>query len=170
MTHSYKTMPSPVGVLTLVASGPALAAVLWANEDPGRVRLGPRALEPGHPVLQEAERQLDAYFAGRSRQFSVPLAFTGTDFQRQVWRALAAIPFGETLSYGRIAEQVGRPRAVRAVGAAIGRNPLAILIPCHRVIGANGRLTGFAGGLEAKAWLLGREAGRATADSGRYTA
>ena len=154
MTYFYKKVPSPVGLLTLVAGDRGLAAVLWENDDPKRVRLGPLAEKPDHPTLREAERQLDGYFAGHLEEFSVPLDFTGTEFQKEVWRALTAIPFGETRSYAQIAAQIGRPRAVRAVGAAIGRNPISIIVPCHRVIGANGDLTGFAGGLEVKAFLL----------------
>lgn len=158
MTLIYKTMPSPVGVLKLVASERGLAAVLWENDDPKRVPLGPLAEDASHPVLRETERQLNDYFGGKREQFSVPLDFSGTDFQKRVWRALTTIPFGETRSYGQIAAQIGQPRAVRAVGAANGRNPISIIAPCHRVIGANGKLTGFAGGLEVKASLLGLEA------------
>jgi methylated-DNA-[protein]-cysteine S-methyltransferase len=108
-------------------------------------------------VLLEAERQLNDYFAGKLRKFSLRFDFAGTEFQKEVWRALAAIPFGETRSYGDIARQIGRPKAVRAVGAANGRNPISIIVPCHRVIGSNGKLTGFAGGLETKAFLLKAE-------------
>jgi methylated-DNA-[protein]-cysteine S-methyltransferase len=154
MTYFCKTTKTPVGRLTLIASDRGLAAILWENDDPQRVRLGPLAENKSHPVLLEAERQLRDYFAGRLRKFSVPLDPVGTDFQREVWRALATIPFGETRSYAEIARQIDRPKAVRAVGAANGKNPLSILVPCHRVIGANGKLTGFAGGLETKAALL----------------
>ena len=112
---------------------------------------------PDHPVLVETERQLGEYFAGERRTFDVPLSFAGTDFQKRVWAALLAIPFGETRSYGEIADQLGAPGASRAVGAANGRNPISIIAPCHRVLGSNGKLTGFAGGLEAKAFLLDLE-------------
>jgi methylated-DNA-[protein]-cysteine S-methyltransferase len=112
---------------------------------------------PEHPVLAEAERQIQEYFAGERTSFSVPLDFRGTDFQKSVWAALLTIPFGETRSYSEIARQIGRPGASRAVGAANGRNPLSIVAPCHRVIGTNGALTGFAGGLAAKEALLGME-------------
>ena len=110
-------------------------------------------------MLTRAARQLAEYFAGTRRTFDLPLAFTarGTPFQQKVWRALLTIPFGETRSYGEIAAQIGSPRAVRAVGAANGRNPISIVAPCHRVVGANGKLTGFAGGLENKAYLLALE-------------
>src|SRR6185437_17104518 len=119
--------------------------------------------------------QLGEYFAGKRRKFDVELDFAGTDFQKKVWRALLAIPFGETRSYGEIATQLGNPKAMRAVGAANGKNPISIIAPCHRVIGASGQLTGFAGGLEAKAHLLGLEGGqlklfpRARADLTRET-
>jgi methylated-DNA-[protein]-cysteine S-methyltransferase len=159
MAHAYKTMQSPVGTLTLVAGDKGLAAILWENDDPKRVRLGPLQENPKHPVLLETERQLKQYFAGSLKKFTVPLDFiNGTDFQKKTWAALLTIPFGETRSYAQVAQQIGRPRAVRAVGAANGKNPISIIAPCHRVIGANGKLTGFAGGLAAKACLLDIEA------------
>ena len=163
MPHFSKTLPSPVGRLTLVASEKGLAAILWENDDPQRVRLGPLQEKPDHPVLCETERQLNDYFAGKLTHFSLPLDFTGTDFQKKVWEALAAIPFGETRTYGEIATQIGHPKAVRAVGAANGRNPISIVAACHRVIGRNGKLTGFAGGLDTKASLLALEANVAKA-------
>ncbi|MBL8309373.1 MAG: methylated-DNA--[protein]-cysteine S-methyltransferase [Burkholderiales bacterium] len=106
------------------------------------------------PVFDLARRELDAYFAGKLRAFSVPLAPKGTDFQKRVWTALTKVPFGETRTYGQQAAMIGQPAAVRAVGAANGKNPIAIIVPCHRVIGANGTLTGYAGGLHNKALLL----------------
>jgi methylated-DNA-[protein]-cysteine S-methyltransferase len=109
---------------------------------------------PSHPVLLETERQLKDYFSGRRKAFELTLDFAGTEFQKKVWRALLTIPFGETRSYAQIARQIGAPKAVRAVGAANGRNPISIIAPCHRVIGSSGELTGFAGGLEAKARML----------------
>jgi len=126
------------------------------------VRLGERIPESTsghqpHPVLVQTERQLNEYFAGRRKEFSLPLDIRGTPFQKHVWEALLAIPFGETRSYGQLAKQLGNPRATRAVGAANGRNPIPIIVPCHRVIGSSGRLTGFGGGLETKALLLGIE-------------
>jgi methylated-DNA-[protein]-cysteine S-methyltransferase len=153
-TYSSKTMKSRVGLLKLVASDRGLAAILWENDDPKRVRLGPLVEDRNHPVLLEAERQLADYFAAKRETFSLQLDFVGTDFQKEVWHALATIPFGETRSYAQIATQIGRPKAVRAVGAANGKNPISIVVPCHRVIGSNGELTGFAGGLETKATLL----------------
>jgi methylated-DNA-[protein]-cysteine S-methyltransferase len=159
--HVYKRMPSPVGTLTLVATDDGLAAIVWETDRPGRVRLNLDAEESGHPVLVEAERQLEEYFAGRRKQFTLRLNVSGTAFQRQVWSALLMIPFGETRSYGQIAKQIGNPSAVRAVGAANGRNPISIVVPCHRVVGSAGALTGFAGGLEVKAQLLAFEGVRA---------
>ncbi len=155
--RGFKTMPSPVGELTLVATDEGLVAVLWENDDPNRVKTGPLDEAPDHPVLLEAERQLNDYFAGKLHTFSLKFLFKGTDFQREVWQALTTIPFGETRSYAQIATQIGRPKAVRAVGAANGRNPISIIVPCHRVVGSNGTLTGFAGGLEAKRYLLSLE-------------
>ncbi|KAA9014252.1 methylated-DNA--[protein]-cysteine S-methyltransferase [Sphingobium limneticum] len=152
--------PSPVGALTLVASDAGLVAILWEDDDPARVRLTARDERPDHPMLAQAATELTAYFAGDLQIFTVPLDFRGTDFQRQVWAALCTIPFGETRSYGAIARAIGHPTASRAVGAANGRNPISIIAPCHRVIGTNGALTGFAGGVEVKRWLLDFEQSR----------
>ncbi|HBP5565261.1 MULTISPECIES: methylated-DNA--[protein]-cysteine S-methyltransferase [Pseudomonas aeruginosa group] len=154
MYYRYTKMQSPVGTLTLVARGPALVAVLWPHERPNRVPLDAMEAADANPVLIETERQLREYFAGQRTCFDLPIDFQGTDFQKKVWAALLTIPFGETRSYSEIATQIGSPRAVRAVGAANGRNPISIIAPCHRVIGASGGLTGFAGGLEAKQRLL----------------
>ncbi|WP_159982269.1 MULTISPECIES: methylated-DNA--[protein]-cysteine S-methyltransferase [unclassified Novosphingobium] len=156
----HKPMASPVGELTLVGSDAGLVAVLWEDDRPGRVSLGPMGDGSDHPVLAHTEIQLREYFEGRREVFDLPLDFRGTDFQKSVWQALLHIPFGETRSYAQIALAIGRPTASRAVGAANGRNPISIITPCHRVIGTSGRLTGFAGGLEAKAWLLWLEAGQ----------
>lgn len=155
--HVSKIINSPVGALTLVASARGLAAVLWEQDKPGRVRLDIVAQDDNHPVLRAAERQIGEYFAQHRTRFDLPLDFSGTPFQKAVWAALLTIPFGETRSYAQIASQVGKPKAVRAVGAANGRNPISIIAPCHRVIGSNGTLTGFAGGLEAKRLLLALE-------------
>ncbi|MBN2976861.1 methylated-DNA--[protein]-cysteine S-methyltransferase [Pseudomonas lactucae] len=154
MPCEYTLMPSPVGQLTLVARDSKLCAILWETERANRVRLGPLHEANDSPVLLEAQRQLNEYFAGTRNRFELELDFAGTDFQKQVWQALLTIPFGETRSYTQIAQQIGNPKAVRAVGAANGRNPISIIAPCHRVIGASGTLTGFAGGLEAKQYLL----------------
>lgn len=152
--HVYKRVQSPVGRLTLVASDEGLAAILWENDRPRRVPLHLEAEDNGHPVLVEAERQLQEYFAGQRQCFVLKLDPSGTAFQRKVWRALTTIPFGETRSYAQIAKQIGHPGAARAVGAANARNPLSIVAPCHRVVGSTGALTGFAGGLDVKAQLL----------------
>ncbi len=162
MSYVYKTMKSPVGELKLVASDKGLAAILWENDKPRRVRLAAVSEDKNHPVLLEAERQLKDYFSGKRKSFSVKLDFQGTEFQKKVWAALLTIPFGETRSYGQIAKQIQNPKAVRAVGAANGKNPISIIAPCHRVIGSTGKLTGFAGGLEAKARLLALEGRQAT--------
>ena len=163
MTLFYKETESPVGKLKLVASSNALVAVLWEHERTNRVKLAEMKFNPGHPVLIEAERQLMEYFSGARTEFALPLEPRGSEFQKKVWQALRAIPFGKTRSYLDLAKTVGSSRAVRAVGAANGKNPLSIIVPCHRVIGANGSLTGFAGGLEVKAKLLALEATSASA-------
>ena len=155
--YVYKTMPTPVGVLTLVGGTEGLAAILWETDDPKRVQLSIAWEDRTFPLLVETERQLSEYFAGSRKRFTVPLDFSGTEFQKKVWQALLTIPFGETRSYGDIARQVGNPKAMRAVGAANGKNPISIIAPCHRVIGASGALTGFAGGMKAKAFLLDHE-------------
>ena len=154
MTYAFTHIMSPVGKLKLVASDTGLAAILWENDREDRVRLGAMTEQPDHPVLAETVRQLGDYFAGNRSHFTVPLDFRGTDFQKSVWGALLTIPFGETRSYAAIAAQIGRPGACRAVGAANGKNPISIIAPCHRVIGTDGSLTGFAGGLEGKKYLL----------------
>lgn len=151
------TIASPVGALTLVADRDELIAVLWPGDRPGRVILPPLHDQPDEPVLREAAAQIDAYFARRLTRFDLPLGFRGTAFQQRVWTALLTIPYSETRSYATIAAQIGSPTASRAVGAANGRNPISIVAPCHRVIGASGQLTGFAGGLAAKQRLLALE-------------
>lgn len=157
MVHSYKIIASPVGALKLVASSRGLTAILWERDDPKRVRLGVLVGDPDHPVLLETERQLAEYFAGARTVFDIELDMTGTEFQKRVWAALLTIPFGATRSYAEIARQIGRLKASRAVGAANGRNPISILAPCHRAIGSDGKLHGFAGGLEVKQYLLDLE-------------
>jgi methylated-DNA-[protein]-cysteine S-methyltransferase len=158
-------MNSPVGQLKLVANGDRLAAILWEHDKPNRVRLGELVEANDRPVLIETERQLNEYFAGTRHEFDLPLTFQGTDFQKQVWAALLTIPFGQTRSYSEIATQIGNVNAVRAVGAANGRNPISIVAPCHRVIGASGDLTGFAGGLANKMLLLSLEAGQTSIEA-----
>lgn len=157
MDYACKFLESPVGLLTLVARGSKLAAILWEDDRPNRVRLGELQEQGDHPMLVRTAAQLQEYFAGARQQFDLELDFAGTGFQVQVWQALLAIPFGETRSYLDIATQLGNPKAVRAVGAANGRNPISIVAPCHRVIGSSGSLTGFAGGLPAKQFLLSLE-------------
>ena len=154
MALVFKHVPSPVGRLKLVAGDAGLVAILWESEDPDRVRLGAMIEQRDHSVLAETERQLGDYFAGRRQGFNLRLDFRGTNFQKAVWQALLTIPFGETRTYGEIARQIGRPSASRAVGAANGANPVSIVVPCHRVIGADGRLTGYGGGLPRKSALL----------------
>jgi methylated-DNA-[protein]-cysteine S-methyltransferase len=135
-----------------------LVAVLWEEKRPNRVKLDTVKHERHQPILLETERQLHEYFAGARKQFELPLELWGSEFQKRVWRALKEIPFGETRSYLNVAKTIGSPKASRAVGAANGKNPLSIVVPCHRVIGTGGRLTGYAGGLETKAKLLALEA------------
>jgi methylated-DNA-[protein]-cysteine S-methyltransferase len=154
---AHKTIESPIGKLKLVASDKGLVAILWEKDSPRRVRFDELVADEQHPVLVETARQLGQYFAGKRKTFSIALDMRGTRFQKDVWEALLAIRFGETRSYGQLAKQLGNPRASRAVGAANGRNPVSIIVPCHRVIGSSGELTGFAGGLDAKAHLLGLE-------------
>lgn len=170
MTYAYKLMNSPVGELKLVANGNRLAAILWENDKPNRVRL-PESIEADdRPILLETERQLNEYFAGTRDRFDLEFDFQGTEFQKKVWAALLTIPFGETRSYSDIATQIGNINAVRAVGAANGRNPISIVAPCHRVIGASGDLTGFAGGLANKMFLLSLEAGQTSLEAAAESA
>lgn len=154
MELAFMYMPSPVGRLKLVATDSALVAVIWDNENPKRVRQAELVEQLDHPILLDAQQQLNEYFQGQRQTFELPLDFEGTEFQKKVWQALLNIPFGETRSYRQIAEQVGSPKAVRAVGAANGQNPISIIAPCHRVIGSGGKLVGFAGGLDNKEILL----------------
>lgn len=154
MELAFMEMPSPVGILKLVATKNALVAVLWENENPKRVRLAELIEQVDHPILLATQKQLSEYFAGTRQRFDLPLDFEGTEFQKRVWQALLDIPFGEIRSYRDIAEQVGNIKAVRAVGAANGKNPISIIAPCHRVVGMNGKLVGFAGGLDNKKILL----------------
>ncbi len=153
------THATPVGELTLVASDAGLRAILWPRLSPARAGIQPRPhRNPDHPVLQQTAAQLDEYFAGSRTTFDIPLDLQGTRFQLAAWRSLAQVPFGTTTSYGRQAAALGIPTAARALGAANGANPVCIVLPCHRVIGADGSLTGFGGGLPVKQWLLDHEA------------
>ncbi len=157
MTLFYKEIESPVGKLKLVASSNALVAVLWEREQPNRVKLDTAALDSQQPILLETERQLAEYFSGGRTDFDLPLQPDGSEFQKKVWRALREIPFGQTRSYLDLARAIGSAKAARAVGAANSKNPLSIIVPCHRVVGSDGSLTGFAGGVETKAALLALE-------------
>ena len=163
------TLATPVGELTLIASGQGLRAVLWPGEEPGSLVDRRRSLQEPAPtprpsidepsaILSAAAVQLCDYFAGGRATFDLPLDPRGTPFQHAAWEVLRGIPFGTTISYGEQARRLGDPRKARAVGAANGRNPIPIVVPCHRVIGADGSLTGFAAGTDAKAWLLRHEA------------
>ena len=151
---SYIFVQSPVGQLKLIAHEKALVAVLWETDHPNRVLLGEMQQDESHPILKTTHAQLKEYFEGKRLTFDLPLEFYGTDFQKRVWNQLLQIPYGETRSYLDIANAIGQPKAVRAVGAANGKNPISIIAPCHRVIGKNGKLVGFAGGIESKAYLL----------------
>ena len=152
----YQHIDSPVGPLLLAASDAGLHAIEFAeNRHP--VKRSEDWHQGAHPSLTEAHRQLDEYFAGTRRVFDLPLSPQGTDFQREVWNTLASIPYGQTISYAQLAQRIGKPSAMRAVGAANGRNPLPIVLPCHRVIGSNAALTGYGGGLQRKRWLLEHE-------------
>lgn len=155
-TRFHAAIATPLGTMTATFCGPALASLAFVDA---------QATSPAQPSgdaaasLAALRTALDAYFAGRGTRFDVPLAPAGTAFQQAVWKALRDIPYGATASYAEIARRIGRPRAVRAVGAANARNPIAIIVPCHRVIGADGTLTGYAGGLERKRALLALESG-----------
>ena len=151
------TITTPVGPFVVDADDNGITFLSLDGvppRDPRAPTVASRAL------LDDAERQLDEYFAGSRASFELRLALRGTPFQLQVWRALCDIPYGETISYGELARRVGVPGAARAVGLANGRNPVPVIVPCHRVIGANGMLTGYGGGLDRKRWLLALEAGR----------
>ncbi|UHQ20573.1 methylated-DNA--[protein]-cysteine S-methyltransferase [Lysobacter sp. KIS68-7] len=149
----HRIHDSPVGPLRLAASDDGVHAIEF-HAPRHAVSRDARWCEGDHPMLDRVAAQLDEYFAGQRRRFDLPLAPEGTEFQCTVWHALATIPFGETISYAQLAAHIGKPAAVRAVGAANGRNPIPIVLPCHRVIGADGSLTGFGGGLPTKRFLL----------------
>jgi methylated-DNA-[protein]-cysteine S-methyltransferase len=154
------SMQSPIGELTLTMVDGELTGVYMHNQR--HAPQGSREWQREDEPFEQVVAQLNAYFAGELVDFDVPLAMHGTDFQRRVWEGLLGIPYGETISYGELARRVDRPKASRAVGLANGRNPLAIIVPCHRVIGADGSLTGYGGGLDRKVWLLEHEAGAST--------
>lgn len=157
----HATIPSPFGDLSATATDGALVGLSWRNDIPGVDTRPPRS----SMLFDRLRRQLDEYWAGRRRRFDVPMSLSGTPFQLDVWRALVAIPHGHTTSYSQLARAAGRPAAIRAAGSANGANPIAILVPCHRVIGSNGSLTGYAGGLERKRALLQLEGALASGDA-----
>ncbi len=153
----YQTHASPLGLLHIIVDDAALQAVLFDREHAEtRTRYG-ELLEQPHPLIERTARQLDEYFAGERRSFDLPLHLAGTPFQEETWRALLTIPYGETRSYSQQAQVVGKPNAVRAIGRTNGLNPLSIIVPCHRVVGKSGHLTGYAGGLDKKQYLLALE-------------
>jgi len=154
----YHLFPSPVGQLLLVSDGNALTG-LYMNDHTGAPQPEPGWSDDQRNFDRVCD-QLTGYFSGGSRQFDVPLAPQGTEFQKKVWRELLRIPFGETISYGELARRIGQPKASRAVGRANGQNPISVIVPCHRVIGADGTLTGYGGGIDRKKWLLEHEAVR----------
>ncbi len=153
----FKFMNTVVGTLKIIVNDKALVAILWDKEKPNRVLLGNMEEAPTNPLLLEVEKQLGEYFKGQRTVFDLPLETEGTPFQKAVWEELKKIPFGNTASYKDLAQNVNNPKAVRAVGSANGRNPISIIVPCHRVIGANGKLSGFAGGVDRKKILLDLE-------------
>ncbi len=156
-THYQTTMDSPVGELTIVATAIGLRAVLWPLAvEATRVSL-PNTVGQANEITEAATQQLHEYFAGSRTVFDLPFDLRGTEFQNANWQALKEIPFGHTSTYGAQAKRLGRPKAARAIGAATGKNPISIVIPCHRIIGRDGSLTGFAGGIDAKRWLLTHE-------------
>ena len=154
----YRTVESPVGPLTLAGVGSTLIHLRMADQTHEPDRSGWQPAETG--AFADVVEQLEAYFAGTLTEFDVDIRLEGTDFQRQVWAALGTIPYGQTRSYGQMAAQIGSPGASRAVGLANGRNPISIIVPCHRVVGTNGALTGYAGGLDRKTALLQLESPR----------
>ena len=166
--RTHTVTDSPVGPLTLVATDGVLSGLYMTEQRhrPAQEEFGPRDDSVG--CFAETARQLEAYFAGELTAFDLPLHLDGTPFQQRVWSALCDIPYGSTLSYGGLAERLGNPGASRAVGLANGRNPIGIIVPCHRVVGANGSLTGYGGGLERKQRLLAFEAGADTGQPGLF--
>ena len=157
--YAYDHVESPGGRILLVANDRGLCGVHFVGQKHFPERQKDWRHDPNHAVLKQAKRELAEYFAGKRRRFDVPLAPTGTTFQRKVWKAISTIGFGETLSYAEVARRAGAPGSARAAGAATGRNPIGIIVPCHRVVGSDGSLTGYAGGLSKKKALLALEKG-----------
>ena len=153
----YDQMKSPVGTLWLMASPRGLHALLWEDElkaDSYEAKLSTVRKSPSYPVLKETRKQLKEYFAGKRIKFDLPLFIDGTPFQKQAWKELRKIPYGKTVSYQKQADKMGDPKKARAAGTANSKNPISIIVPCHRVIAKNGSLAGFAGGLDTKRYLL----------------
>ncbi len=157
MTTYYTRIESPIESLLLSSDGESLTSLTMVTQRHGPFFSETWIHDDNAKPFVEARKQLEAYFAGELTEFDLPLNMRGTEFQRQVWQKLQTIPFGMTISYGELAELVGNPNSSRAVGAANGRNPISIIVPCHRVIGSNGKLTGYSGGMERKEWLLAHE-------------
>jgi methylated-DNA-[protein]-cysteine S-methyltransferase len=153
----YRWIESPLGKLLLVSDGSAIAGLYLAGQKYFPHQIESRSEDSQLEIFMQTQKQLEEYFTHQRRHFDLPINLDGTEFQRQVWQCLREIPFGETISYGTLAQQVGQPNAARAVGAANGRNPISIIVPCHRVIATNGKLTGYAGGIDRKQWLLNHE-------------
>lgn len=153
----YKIIKTPVGFLKIVVRDQTLVALLWDNEKLNRVRLDQMTEDKKDPLALETEKQLNEYFLHQREAFHLPIETSGTSFQQEVWQLLNQIPYGSTWTYKDIALKINRPQAVRAVGTAIGRNPISIIVPCHRVIASNGSLAGFAGGIDRKKILLNLE-------------
>jgi methylated-DNA-[protein]-cysteine S-methyltransferase len=156
-TMSYAIIKSPIDDLILVADNSALTGLYFAGEDQLASRNSDWKRNPRHPLIEQAANQLKEYFLGKRKRFSIPFRLEGTDFQEKIWRQIALIPYAETISYSELARRAGAPAAIRAAGTSTGRNPIAIIIPCHRVMGKNGAICGFAGGLDRKRYLLDLE-------------
>jgi methylated-DNA-[protein]-cysteine S-methyltransferase len=151
-SYNYKIIPSPIGNLKLVGSKDGLASILWEKQK--RVPFTIAEEDKKLPIFIKTKKQLNEYFVGTRKKFDLKLDFSGTDFQKKVWKALLNIPFGVTVSYGDIAKKIGNPKAARAVGMANNKNPIPVIAACHRVIGSSGKLTGYAGGMDIKVKLL----------------
>ncbi|MDE5429581.1 methylated-DNA--[protein]-cysteine S-methyltransferase [Elizabethkingia meningoseptica] len=155
----YKDVASPVGLVRAIASNKGLVAIIWEGEDYKRTKLSVPVKDDKHPILIQTEKELNEYFNNKRTTFDIPLDFKGTEFQIRVWEALLKIPYGVTKTYGDLARILGDIKAVRAVGGALNKNPISIIVPCHRVVGTSGNLVGFAGGLNNKSILLDLEQG-----------
>jgi methylated-DNA-[protein]-cysteine S-methyltransferase len=153
----FTAYESPIQSLRLVSDGRSLIGLYMMSEKHDRVAQNDWVEDESAPPFAETKEQLTAYFAGNLTEFDLPLQMAGTNFQKRVWEALKTIPYGITISYGKLAQEIGQPNASRAVGLANGQNPISIIVPCHRVIGANGKLTGYGGGIERKQWLVHHE-------------